>query len=120
MKLAVCGSREITIEFHELDKLIDALRLHAVEIVSGGANGIDAVAEEFAYQFEIKYTEFPADWESHGKAAGPIRNRQIAQYADQLLVIRYPDSKGSISVASEFRKLGKPVTEIILTRNDEV
>lgn len=114
-KLAICGSRDINLSYLTVADLVSKLVTHErVEVVSGGAKGVDASALKFSQEMYLKYTEFPADWKTYGKAAGPIRNKQIAEYADQLLVIRYPDSKGSLNVAAEFRKLGKPVTEIIL------
>jgi predicted Rossmann fold nucleotide-binding protein DprA/Smf involved in DNA uptake len=118
MKLAICGSRDKYIPHDDLIYLITMFTdiSTLAEIVSGGASGIDAIAKEASCYLGVTYTEFPADWNTHGKAAGPIRNRQIAQYSDRLMVIRFTDSRGSISVASEFRKLGKPVYEIILPR----
>ena len=124
LKLAICGSREISLSPSQLDALIytfftpDPSTLSA-EIVSGGARGMDTSAKEYAKTFEFDYKEFPADWDKYGKGAGFVRNIQIAQYADKLLVIRYPDSNGSKHVSLEFKKLNKPVYEIILPKMEE-
>lgn len=66
--------------------------LENVEIVEGSATGIDSLAREYAISKDIKYKEFPADWNKHGKAAGPIRNKQMAEYSDILIAFRYVDN----------------------------
>jgi len=58
--------------------------------------------------------EFPADWDTHGRAAGPIRNKQMAEYGDALLLIWDGESRGSANMKSNMKKLGKPVYEIII------
>ena len=86
------------------------------EIVSGGCpTGVDASAKNYASNKCMGYKEFPADWNKNGKAAGPIRNKQIAEYSDCLLLIWDGESKGSLSMKNEMLKLGKPVYEVILT-----
>lgn len=52
-----------------------------VEIVSGGAKGADWEGECYALANDLPCVIFNADWNKHGKAAGPIRNRQMAEYA---------------------------------------
>ena len=52
-----------------------------IELVGGGAKGADALGKQFAREHGIPYKEFPADWGTYHNAAGPIRNRQMAQYA---------------------------------------
>ena len=58
--------------------------------------------------------EFWPDWNKHGKAAGPIRNRQMAEYVDAALLIWDGKSRGSASMKREMEKLGKPVYEVII------
>ena len=49
-------------------------------VVHGGARGADTYAGEWADEREgIVVEVYPADWNTHGKAAGPIRNRQVAE-----------------------------------------
>lgn len=54
-----------------------------IEIISGKAKGADTLGEQFANEYDYFVKEFPADWNQYGKAAGPIRNRQMAEYAAQ-------------------------------------
>lgn len=62
----------------------------------------------------LKLTKFPADWEKFGKVAGHIRNKQMAEEGDALLLIWDGESKGSANMKDNMIKLGKPVYEVIL------
>ena len=66
-----------------------------VQIVSGGAKGADALGEEWSRVDGHDLIVFPADWEKHGKAAGAIRNKQMAEYADVLVAFWDGKSKGT-------------------------
>ena len=65
------------------------------EVASGCAKGVDALGEQWATERDIPIKRFPADWSSYGRSAGPKRNEQMAQYADALLAIPAPDSRGT-------------------------
>lgn len=85
------------------------------EIVSGGCpTGPDAAAKLIPKYIGVTYKEFPADWEAYGKAAGPKRNQQMAEYGDALLLIWDGESRGSFNMLRNMIKLGKPVYEVIL------
>jgi len=57
--------------------------LGEVEIVSGHAKGADMLGERYAAEHAIPCTLFPAEWERYGRAAGPVRNGQMIEYAKQ-------------------------------------
>lgn len=128
MKLIVAGSRhfiDFTATF--LDDVIWTAGIHQqiTEIVSGGAEGIDKLGETWTGYMDrnsarrVILRRFPADWDKHGKAAGPIRNKQMAEYADTLLLIWDGKSRGSANMRAEMLKLGKPVYEVILKVTNE-
>ena len=53
--------------------------------------------------FHVAY--FPADWERYGKAAGYIRNKEMAQNADALVAFWDGESRGTksmIDLAKEY------------------
>ena len=52
-----------------------------IKIVSGCAKGADALGQMFAIHNRLECVNFPANWDKYGKAAGLIRNRQMAEYA---------------------------------------
>lgn len=83
VKLLICGSRNFTnfgLLSERLDEYLSSADLSKVEIVSGGARGTDSLAERYAKSRNIKLTVFPADWERYGRAAGFVRNDEMAKY----------------------------------------
>ena len=124
-KVIVAGSRDLVIRTEPnlnpmqwLDGLLctafKTLHPHYdLEIVSGGSGNIDKLGERWA-QFSgcEAVTVFPADWSKHGKAAGPIRNRQMAEYADALVLIWDGESRGSKNMLEEATKRGLRVVEV--------
>ena len=83
------------------------------EIVSGTARGIDRLGEELAQEHAIPVKKFPADWNRFNKAAGPIRNREMGEYADGALILCDGISTGSLNMFSIMQELRKPVKKII-------
>lgn len=67
-------------------------------IISGGAQGADEYGEMIARAESIAMRLFRADWKMHGRAAGPIRNEQMAKNADACLVVWDGKSRGSYSM----------------------
>ena len=112
MKLIIAGSRRID-KFGEINlliqKLISLLKEDITEFVSGGAKGVDAIGERYAIMGGFTPTIFPADWDRYGNhAAGVIRNKQMANYADIAIVIWDGKSSGSFNMIKEMGKLNKP------------
>lgn len=117
MKLVIAGSRTFNFSTSALFTLLETHRIDLdglSEIISGGASGIDTTAKQLADSVEIPFRLFSADWDTHGKAAGPIRNAQMAEHGDALLLVWDGASRGSSSMKTEMKKLGKPVYEIVI------
>ncbi len=72
------------------------------EVVTGGASGVDSAALKWAQDKQFKISIFKANWTSLGKMAGPMRNREMAQYADALIL--FPGGKGTESMLKEAQK----------------
>ena len=89
----------------------------APEIVSGGANGVDKIGECLAEFCAYDLKKFPANWNKHKKAAGPIRNKEMAEYADCAIVI-HNGSRGSLNMIEQMNKLEKPVFIKEVYKND--
>ena len=84
-KVIIAGCRDFT-DYALLRSFADdALAgIDDIEIVSGGARGADALGERYARERGRNLKVFPAEWEKWRAAAGPIRNSQMASYADAL------------------------------------
>ncbi len=122
MRTIIAGSRHLVVKAWFIQDMMEHFNIlkKTDVVVSGGAEGIDKCGEFFAIDMksmdgtEIDVKVFPAEWDKHGKSAGPIRNKQMAEYADMLLLIWDGESKGSANMKLEMKKLGKPVYEVIL------
>lgn len=54
-----------------------------IEFVLGGARGADSLGLRFAKENNFAYRVMDADWDTHGKSAGYIRNEQMADYVSE-------------------------------------
>lgn len=81
-RIIVAGSREFT-DYGTAKEKLDGIvpKYSNTEIVCGGCRGADRLGERYAREHGIPVVYFPADWDRHGRAAGPIRNREMAEYA---------------------------------------
>jgi len=82
---------------------------YPTEVVSGGCHGPDKMGEHWAHAQtpSIPIHIFNPNWKLYGKAAGPIRNEQMALYADALVALWDGKSKGTANMIDHMRKLGK-------------
>ncbi len=76
----------------------------AIEIVSGGAKGVDALGERFALECGYPVRIFKADWTQFGRAAGPKRNADMALYGSHLLSFWDGKSTGTKSMINQAKK----------------
>ncbi|MFD1292366.1 SLOG family protein [Lutibacter holmesii] len=97
MKLIIAGTRTFT-NYQKLKQACDHFLQdqNNIEIVSGAYyRGADKLGEQYAKERGYKLTQFPADWDTFGRAAGPKRNQQMANYADALIVFWDGKSRGA-------------------------
>lgn len=109
-KVIVAGSRSFD-SYDLLKEKLDMLEIS--EIVSGGARGADSLGEKYALENNIPIKLFPANWNQYGKSAGFIRNREMAQYADFLIVFWDGESKGTKHMIDLMKKENKNGTVVI-------
>ena len=105
MKVIIAGSREFS-DFQLLYAKCEEVlaNVKEAEIVSGTARGADKLGEHYAGLKGHSVIQFPADWDKHGKAAGYIRNKEMADYADCLIAFLDGESrvtKHMIDLATE-------------------
>lgn len=119
MKLVIAGSRDIFPTTDEINEYVGktAGTYGVLEVVCGMAKGVDLAGRTWASRTGRAIREMPAEWDTYGKRAGPIRNAKMAAYGDALLLIWDGSSRGSKNMKEEMLKLGKPVYEIIRRSN---
>ncbi|GGK56084.1 MULTISPECIES: DUF2493 domain-containing protein [Flavobacteriaceae] len=97
MKIIISGSRNFT-NYQKLCEACDQFLQgqNSIEIVSGAYyKGADKLGEQYAKERGFLLTKFPADWKRFGRAAGPKRNEQMANYADALIAFWDGKSRGT-------------------------
>lgn len=109
MRVIIAGSRTVNPTIHQLDELVQRSGFVVTVVLSGCALGVDQRGKSWAYAHGIPVEQYPADWTTHGRAAGPIRNREMAEKADALLAIWDCGSRGTRHMIGVARELGLQV-----------
>ena len=109
MKLLIVGSRTIT----DFD-LEGHVQPNVDLIISGGAKGIDTVAEQYADAHGIEKLIIRPEYEKYGRAAPIKRNEKMVETADEVLAIWDGRSNGTKYTLDHARKKGKIITEIVI------
>ena len=107
MHIIVSGSRD-GVPRTRVHNVLDGLHkgFGITHIHHGGAWGSDAHADQWADLHEVETTTYTPDWDTHGKAAGPLRNREMVRKANKegarlLLAFHANDSKGTRNAIAE-------------------
>ena len=115
MRVIVCGSRD------GIDgRLVrsELARMHSIRpitcIVHGCARGVDSDAGEWARQMKIGEEPHPADWKGHGKAAGAMRNRVMADLGADACLAIHSGTPGTRDMMRRARSRGIPVFEVVV------
>lgn len=104
MRVLVCGSRHFTdteLLYSTLDKFHKVRPIDV--IIEGDARGADRMAGFWAKKNKIDLLIFPAQWDVHGKAAGPIRNTQMLREGkpDVVIAFLYQNSRGTANMIKQ-------------------
>lgn len=80
MIVLICGDRN----WDNKTVIVNALKdlPKNTVVLEGGCRGADLLAKDVATDLGLTVLEFPAQWDVHGKAAGPIRNSEMLSYVD--------------------------------------
>lgn len=98
MRVLVCGSRAFE-DYELLQKTLHEFVVYDERpfpylpedfvLIQGGAKGADSLADQWASVYGVSSICYKADWEKYGKAAGPIRNKQMLDEGKPDLVIAF-------------------------------
>lgn len=112
MRVLICGDRHYN-NPKMVTTIISGLKylLHDdLIIIEGEAAGADTIAKNVARALNVKVEAFPADWATHGRAAGPIRNKQMLEMGRPDMVFAFHDdfenSKGTRNMVKQAVKRG--------------
>lgn len=112
MRVLVCGGRDFD-DSRLMYRVLDALYLDRDStLIHGDARGADRMAQRWAEERALWIESYPADWESHGKAAGFIRNQQMLDEGKPDLVVAFPGGKGTAMMVELASKAGVPVIQV--------
>ncbi len=81
-------------------------------MIHGGAKGADALGARWAAENSVETVVVPADWETHGKAAGPIRNAKMLRLYYTYMVVAFPGGSGTRDMIAKARAASVIVREI--------
>lgn len=115
MKLIIAGCRNFVNQDFIIQHIDENVVLWDIkEVVCGGAEGVDKIGAYWAQIHKIPVAYHIAEWRKFGPSAGPIRNKKMAEYGDELLAIWDGKSKGTKNMIDQMNKLGKPVKVVIV------
>lgn len=113
-RVLVCGDRywdDTKFIYDTLDRL--ALEVYIDCLIEGDGKGVDRIAGFWARSHSIDNFKYPADWQSYGKRAGPMRNHEMLLKGNPGIVVSFHDdlknSKGTKHMMAISEKAGKEV-----------
>lgn len=98
----VCGGRHYD-DRVRLHTIMNALHhVRSIDLViHGGASGADILAGAWAMDHGVVSKAFPARWALHGRAAGPMRNKQMLVEGKPDLVLAFPGGTGTADMVRQ-------------------
>lgn len=112
-KILMCGDRNWTDETFILDSLMSYLIERPIGevtlVIHGNARGADQISGRCASTMGLAVVAFPANWNQYGRAAGPIRNRQMLEQHPNIVLAFHDnieESKGTKDMVSQARLAG--------------
>ena len=114
MKVLVCGNRH----WDNINSIMSELEILTFTdgdnfLITGGCSGADYMAECITRNTDLSdfwtIKVFHADWDKHGKSAGPIRNREMLDMEPDIVLAFHGDlskSKGTKDCVFEANRRG--------------
>ena len=104
MNLLIVGSRSI--QEYDLQKHIPK---ETTLILTGGADGIDLLAEKYADQNHLSKLILRPQYNRYGRGAPLKRNEQLVELCDMALIVWDGQSRGTKYTLNYAKKIGKPI-----------
>lgn len=113
MKVGIVGSRSIT-DFEKIKEILDKTLEKNDIIVSGGAQGVDSLAEMYARLNNMQCEVYKPEWDKYGNAAGFIRNSKIVEESDYIIAFWDGLSKGTMDTMMKAENNNKQIIKILV------
>lgn len=110
MIVLVCGGRDFS-DYTLLKESLDKIK--PTQIISGGAQGADSLAEVYANELNIPIKVFKADWKTYGRPAGMIRNQKMLDEGMPDLVVAFPGGRGTADMVKRAKREGFKVVVVV-------
>ena len=94
MRTIIAGSRGVN-NMETLELAMSKCGWTPTVVLCGMAKGADRMGRLWAQKRGIPVEEYPARWLEHGKAAGMIRNRLMAEKGEALVALWDGESRGT-------------------------
>lgn len=121
MIVVITGGRD----FKDKQFVWDSMDFHAVElgiteVVNGRAkSGVDQFVHEWCKERGVPERPYPADWDTHGDAAGPLRNQEMIDREPEIeRCLVFPGGTGTTDMARRCRKAG--IERVIIDYYDPI
>jgi hypothetical protein len=112
LRVLVCGGRDFNDPLTFGSWMGGLMKRSGIAvIIEGGATGADRMAREFGKWAGIPVETFAADWKTHGRAAGPIRNQRMLTEAKPDIVMAFDGGKGTADMVRRAKGAGVEVFE---------
>lgn len=117
-KLLIAGGRDY--RFTDYDRaFLDGIQAVGQfrMVVNGGCSGADLDGQEWGKRHNLIIRTFMADWQAHGRSAGPKRNDTMARYlacssTNDNLVVLLPGGRGTDSMRQCATRYGLRVIDV--------
>ena len=115
MKTIIAGTRDLQFDNEWIIKRLDDIIDEDNPIILSGVSGnVDLFGKKYAEMRGYEFESFPANWLQFGNAAGPIRNQEMVNEADRLILIWDGFSKGSKDILKKAIRKRLIIDELIV------
>jgi hypothetical protein len=108
MRTIIAGSRD-GVTYADVFAAMEACGWTPTAVLSGNAHGVDKMGEFWAKERGVLLERYPAKWKDFGKAAGHVRNKEMAQRADALVAVWDGQSPGTKDMLEQAARFGLKV-----------
>lgn len=113
VRIVVTGGRDFADETRVRSVLSKVATLAtAVTLVHGAARGADTLAAKVGGKLGFTLEPHPADWDTHGPAAGPIRNAEMISLGADLVIAFPSNGPGTADCKRRAVRAGIPVLDV--------